>query len=195
MPRKARELIDQGIYHVFNRGNNKMSLFNGVEDYDYFRNLLRLALVVYEAKLYHYCLMSNHFHLLIQIQHADDLGKIMHEIQLKYARYFKKRNHSVGHVFQERFRSPRIPEESYYLQCGRYIERNPVHAGLVQQAEDYPYSSAAHYVLGKKDDLITPNLYYMAMGNTPEERQIRYKDFVSLEEPYGGMIDRAILVC
>ena len=136
--------------------------------------------------------MTNHFHLLLQIEQATDLGKIMHEAQLKYARYFKKKHGSVGHVFQERFRSPRIPEESYYLQCGRYIERNPVKAKMVKQTEDYPYSSAAYYVLGKKDDLITPNLYYMELGLTEEERRSRYKEFVRMDEPYQVLIDKSI---
>ena len=169
-----------------------MDLFAGAHDYECFQDHLCRALRVYHAHLFHYCLMTNHFHLLLQIERATDLGKIMHEVQLKYARYFKKRHGSVGHVFQERFRSPRIPEESYYLQCGRYIERNPVKAGIVRSPEDYPYSSAPYYVLGKKDELVTPNLYYMDLGRDAEERQQRYREFLSMEEPYQGLIDKSI---
>ena len=192
MPRKPRALVDQGIYHIFNRGNNKMSLFKDAVDFDCFRDHLSTSVRFHQAKLYHYCLMTNHFHFLLQIQKAEDLAKIMHEVQLKYARYFKKKSGFLGHVFQERFRSPQIAKESYYLQCGRYIERNPVKAGIVRHPEDYLYSSAPYYVLGKKDELITPNLYYRDLGANEEERQRRYKEFVQMEEPYQGLIDKSI---
>ncbi|MBI4358276.1 MAG: transposase [Candidatus Omnitrophica bacterium] len=193
MPRKARELMDGGIYHVFNRGNNKMDLFDEPHDYECFKTRLCHVLSTFGAHLFHYCLMTNHFHLLLQIEKAPELGKIMHEVQLKYARYFKKRRSSVGHVFQEWFRSPRIPEESCYLQCGRYIERNPLKAKIVKQAEDYPYSSARYYVLGEKDDLMTPNVYCMDLGSTGDERRMRYEEFLDMEEPYRCLIDKSIL--
>lgn len=196
MPRKARELVDEGIYHVYNRGNNKMVLFREAADYDFFRNCLGEAKRKYDPDLYHYCLMSNHFHLLLQVKRAQDLASFMHLVQMKYATYFAKRYGFVGHVFQERYRSPRIPIESYYLQCGRYIERNPVKGGVVNRPEDYPYSSAAFYVSGRADradDLITPNLYYQQMGATEEERQRNYQLFLSLEEPYSGLLDQSIL--
>lgn len=116
----------------------------------------------------------------------------MHRTQLAYARYFKKKYKFMGHVFQERFRSPRIPEESYYLQCGRYIERNPVKAGLVKDAAGYPWSSAAYYALGEPDALITPNLYYAGMGASTAERQENYQKFLSMDEPYGAIVDQAL---
>ena len=68
-----------------------------------------------------------------------------------------------------------------------------VKAGMVKQAEDYSYSSAAHYVIGKKDDLITPNLHYVELGLTREERMRRYKEFLGMEEPYEGLIDKSII--
>jgi len=195
MPRKVRELVDGGIYHIFNRGNNKMNLFMTDLDFRHFLNLIKYSATFYQAKLYHYCLMTNHFHLLLQIEKASDLSKIMHNIQLKYAQYFKMRSDFAGHIFQERFRSPRIPEESYYLQCGRYIERNPVKAGMAIRPEDYSYSSASYYALGKRDDLVTPNVYYTDLGKNQEERQARYRKFVAFDEPYDQMIEKSILLC
>ncbi len=123
MPRKPRELVDGGIYHVFNRGNDRRQLFGEPEDYQRFLGDLQRGLTERAAALYHYCLMPNHFHLLLQVQQAPDLPTLMHRLQLGYARYFKKTRAFTGHVFQERFRSPRIAAESYYLQCGRYIVR------------------------------------------------------------------------
>ncbi len=192
MPRTPRELVDGGIYHVFNRGNDRRQLFGEPEDYRCFLNHLRRGLADRPGALYHYCLMPNHFHLLLAVQHGEDLPALMHRTQLAYARYFKKTRAFTGHVFQERFRSPRIAEESYYLQCGRYIERNPVKAHLVAQAADYPYASARYYALGQPDPLVTPNPYYEAMGQVAEERQQRYREFLALEEPYAPMLDAAL---
>ena len=193
MPRKPRELVDGGIYHVFNRGNDRRSLFSKPEDYQCFLDHLGNGVSRLPAELYHYCLMPNHFHLLLKIQKRDNLAKLMHQVQLAYARYFKKTRAFIGHIFQERFRSPRIYEESYYLQCGRYIERNPVKARLVKEAAEYPYASAKFYVLGTKDPVLTPNPYYVQMGRTEGERRRRYREFLTLDEPYAQMLDAALV--
>ena len=193
MPRRPRELVDGGIYHIFNRGNDRRNLFSEPEDYQYFLNHLASGLSKRSLELYHYCLMPNHFHLLLKIQKRDDLAGLMHRLQLAYARYFKKTRAFVGHVFQERFRSPRIHEESYYLQCGRYIERNPVKAQLVEEAANHPYSSAKFYVSGVKNPLLTPNPYYEQLGKTEEERRQRYREFLAFDEPYAQMLDAALV--
>jgi len=192
MPRTPRELVDEGVYHLFNRGNNRRNLFQEKEDFQAFLQELFKAKTKFNAALYHYCLMTNHYHLLLQIPRGEDLPRLMHQVQLSYARYFKKKYSFIGRLFQERFRSPRIPGESYYLQCGRYIERNPVKAGLVQKAWDSPYSSAAFYALGSRDPLITPNLYYEETGRSEEERRANYQKFLSLDEPYGEIIEGAL---
>ena len=192
MPRKVRELEDGGIYHVFNRGNDRRDLFQDEKDFEFFLSQLLSVKHQLDSEIYHYCLMTNHFHLLVKVQKGEDLPKLMHRCQLAYARYFKKKYSFVGHVFQERFRSPRIPEESYYLQCGRYIERNPVKAGLVMEAWKYPYSSARVYGLGEKNLLVTPNLYYEEMGNSDEKRRINYQKFLAIDEPYHAIVDVAL---
>lgn len=193
MPRKAREFMAGGIYHVFNRGNNRRVLFDGKEDFECFKKMLGAGMKREAVKLYHYCLMSNHYHLFIKSEEVESLPRFMHWMQLGYARYFKKKYQTTGHVFEERYRSPRIEEESYYLQCGRYIERNPVKAKMVERAEDYPYSSARYYIYGKKDDLVTENIYYQEMGRTIEERQKAYQKFVQIEEPYAELISDQLL--
>lgn len=184
--------MDGGFYHVFNRGNDRRKLFGDPADYRFFLNKLALLIKTYESVLYHYCLMPNHFHFLLKVQKAKDLPASMHRLQLSYARYFKKAYRFTGHVFQERFRSPRISEESYYLQCGRYIERNPLRAQLVQQPEEYPYSSARFYLRGDPDGLITPNPYYQQMGNSDSERRERYRQFLALEDPYSSMVEEVL---
>lgn len=193
MPRKPREFVTGGIYHVFNRGNNRRMLFEEKPDYECFMGMLKEGQARERVKIYHYCLMSNHYHLLIRSEEAEGLPRFMHWVQLGYARYYKKKHGTTGHVFEERYRSPRIAEESYYLQCGRYIERNPVKAKLVITAEDYPYSSAGYYVRGNKDPLVTENLYYQGIGKSPEERQRSYEKFVRIDEPYAELISDQLL--
>ena len=193
MPRKPREFVAGGIYHVFNRGNNRRVLFEDGKDYDCFKGMLGKGQERERVSLFHYCLMSNHFHLLARSEEKESLYRFMHWVQLGYARYFKKRHKTTGHIFEERYRSPRIAEESYYLQCGRYIERNPVKAKMVMYAEDYPYSSAAYYVKGIRDPLLTENLYYQDMGKTPERRQKNYTRFIRMDEPYAELINDQLL--
>ena len=171
MPRKVRELVDNGIYHVYNRGNNRKNLFEDCEDFQTYLAMLGVAKEKYEADIFHYCLMTNHYHFLMRVKKGESLGPLMHKVQLSYVRYYKKKYSYCGHVFQERYRSPRIHEESYYLQCGRYIERNPVKAGMVEESDEYPYSSASFYTTGQRDNLITANLYYADMGRSDDERQ------------------------
>jgi len=192
VPRKKRQLIDSGIYHVYNRGNDRQSLFRQDEDYQFFLDRLQKEKETLRAKIYHYCLMSNHFHLLLEVTSGGDLPVLMHRLQLSYARYFKTKHKFIGHLFQSRFKSPSIPSESYYLQCGRYIERNPVKANLVKEAFQYPWSSACFYTHGKESALITPNLYYDQLGSTQKERQGRYMDFLSFDEPYASAINREL---
>ena len=193
MPRKPREFVDGGIYHVFNRGNNRRRLFKSEEDFHCFLKILKKAQTQYPVKLFHYCLMNNHYHLLVQNVKKTALPKFMHWLQLAYVRFFKKKYQTTGHLFEERFRGPRIAEESYYLQCGRYIERNPVEAGLVSRAEEYPYSSAPYYGQGIKNDLITPDPYYVEMGRSDAERQKNYLRFLSLADPYSAMIQNQLM--
>ncbi len=157
MPRKPREFVDGGIYHVFNRGNNRKDLFRCGEDFACFLKLLSSSQEKYDIRVFHYCLMTNHFHFLLRSEVKEGLPRFMHWLQLGYARYFKRKYHTTGHIFEERFRSPRIAEESYYLQCGRYIERNPIKAKIASNAWDYPYSSASYYAIGAKDRV---NLFF-----------------------------------
>ncbi len=192
MPRKMRFLTDGGIYHVFSRGNNRQALFRCPGDYHYYLATLQKLKDEMGIAIYHYCLMGNHIHLLMKINQKSNLPKMMHRLQLSYTAYYKRHYEYVGHLYQGRYRSPHIKEESYYLQCGRYIERNPVRAKIVKRAEQYFYSSAAYYVLGKKDSLVTPNIFYEPMGKDLNERRKAYSQFLSFEEPYLGIIEKEL---
>lgn len=192
MPRQKRTLIDNGIYHLFNRGNNRQPLFHAPADFKTCLKLILYAKEKYAVTIFHYCLMENHYHFLAQIKKAGDLSFFAHSFQFRYAQYSKCLYGSTGHMFQERFRSLLIGEESYYLQCGRYIERNPVKSGKVVRAEDYPFSSAGYYVFGRKDPLVTPNPYYLGLAKTNTLRRRKYRDFLKIDEPYRHLLDKTI---
>jgi putative transposase len=131
--------------------------------------------------------------MLLQLENGRHLPRIMQRVLFGYVRYYKKKMKYVGHLWQGRYKCLLIGKESYLLECGRYIERNPLRAGMVQRLDDYRWSSYVYYANGKPDDLIEPNPYYEQMGFNPEERQSNYRDFVRLENPYSGIIDQTLI--
>jgi putative transposase len=110
-----------------------------------------------------------------------------------YARWYAHRTGYSGHVWQGRYKSPRIAQESYYLEAGRYIERNPLRAKLVHGLKDYPWSSYLAYAYGQSNPLVDEDPYYAQLGKTPFEHQTAYRDFVRLESPYAPMLDRELV--
>jgi hypothetical protein len=111
-------------------------------------------LEVYEVAILHYCLMPNHVHLLVQVEKAAHLPKFMQGILQVYAHHFKKQYEEVGFVFQNRYKSNLIENDSYLLECGRYIERNPLRAMLTEDLFTYPWSSFSFYAKGIDDGII-----------------------------------------
>src|SRR5438552_17140619 len=130
----------------------------------------------FDVHLYHYCLMDNHFHLLLQLAQPRQLSRLMASMLVAYVRYFQYG--FVGHVFQGRFKSPAIEADSYLLSCGRYIERNPVEANLVQDAWQYCWSSCRTYALGVNDTLLASNPWYEQWSQDSTRRQVLWHEFV-----------------
>ena len=116
----------------------------------------------------------------------------MQYLLFEYSRWYRRQTSYTGHLWQGRYKSPLIEKESYFLECGRYIERNPVRAKLVQDAKDYLYSSYRYYAYGEADDLIDEDPYYVHLGQSSEERQKKYRDFVKLDGPYDRIIDQTL---
>ena len=159
----------------------------------YFLDLLARAKATYPAKLYHDCLMSNHVYVLLEIATAEHLPKFMQLVLQGYARWYGKRHSYSGHVWQGRDKSPLVEKESYYLEAGRYIERNPLRAKLVQDLKDYPWSSYLAYADGQSNALVDEDPYYAQLGKSPVDRQTVYRKFVRLESPYAPMLDRELV--
>jgi putative transposase len=194
MPRHPRRLQDHGFYHVIARANNRLFVFQSFRDFAFFKVLLHRAKEEHRFRLFHYCLMSNHFHLLVQLERANSLPRIAQALLFGYSSYYRKRRGYVGHLWQGRYKSPLIEKESYLLQCAAYIERNPLRAGMVGNLSDYPWSSYPYYALGRNDSIIDKNpLYDEHFGVLEQEARGRYRAFIALENPYESKLDQALI--
>lgn len=195
MPRRARVLIDGGYYHILTRGNDRRKLFRYKSDYRYFINILKKYLAKSNLNILNYCIMPNHIHLLIRAEIAQELPKFMQGVLQVYADCFRKKYNSTGFVFQNRYKSLLIEKDSYLFEYGRYIERNPLRAGIVQNLSDYEFSSYAFYAEGIKDKLITVmNPLYLELAQNEIERRQLYKKHVLTERPYEVIVDQALRI-
>jgi len=148
MPRKPRIEI-AGYYHIINRGVEQRTIFEDAQDYEYFEELMCFYAKSYGITLHNYCLMSNHYHLLIEIQ-EQNLSKFMRQVNMNYSIYFNKKYKRVGHLWQGRFKSWYVTDEAYLYTLMCYIEQNPLKAHMVKELAEYPYSSY-HYFLDYKN--------------------------------------------
>jgi REP element-mobilizing transposase RayT len=179
MSRQPRAEVESGIYHVLARGNRKQDTF--LDDADRLRYLRILEVVVgrMEWMCMSYCLMGNHVHLLIETR-LPNLGAGMHCLQGKYAQYFNRRHGFVGHLFQDRFKSPQIETDPQLWQTAKYIALNPVAAGLCVKPEEYPWSSHAGIVNGTAPAWLAAARLESYFGSQGGEGIRRYDDFVNL---------------
>ncbi len=128
--------------------------------------------------------MPNHVHLLLHSELRETLSKYLQRVNLSYSCWYRKRYEFCGHVWQGRFRSSPIEKESYLTECGRYIERNPLNAGIVSSPEEYRWSSYHFYAEGTPDPLVTPTPMYLGFGADDAERRRRYRDYLTADRPY-----------
>jgi putative transposase len=185
MPRHPRFLPPDNYYHIMNRGNNHMPIFICDDDYRFYLEKLAELKNEHPFDLYHYCLMGTHLHLLVKVTKESDFSNFSKRLNLSYFSYFKKNYGFDGHFWQGRFKSQLISDDIYFIQCGKYIELNPVKAGMVELPEDYPWSSYGHYAFGDKNNLLTEDLFYQELGTNDQTRQIEFRKIVvdqSIEE-------------
>lgn len=195
MPRKPRVLVDGGYYHIVTRGIDCRRLFRYDQDYRYFLELISKYLLKFQVQVIHYCLMPNHLHLLVRADRAVDLPKFLQVVLQVYASFFRKKYRSTGFVFQNRYKSRFINSDSYLLECGRYIERNPLRAKIESDLSEYPWSSYLFYANGKESTIIkTSNPLYLSLGNNAQERQQKYREYLLQERPYEHIVDNAFRI-
>ena len=140
MPRLPRQKSESGIYHIMLRGINQQTIFEDEEDYLKFIETLKEYKAVSGYKVFAYCLMSNHIHILIKVE-KEDLDLIMKRIGGSYVYWYNWKYYRKGHLFQDRFKSEVVEDDAYFLTVLRYIHQNPVKAGIIKNIDQYKYSS------------------------------------------------------
>ncbi|MCX5677835.1 MAG: transposase [Candidatus Omnitrophica bacterium] len=194
MARQGRLLVDGGIYHITSRGHNRYKLFHSLDDYTIYKKLIKDYKKKFIFDVFHYCPMPNHTHILLRVNKGDELPSIMQGINQSYANHYKKCYKLIGNLFQGRYKSVFVDNDEYLLECGRYIERNPLRAGIVTDLLDYHFSSYNFYANGRKDDIITPNPCYLELSNDPKERMKLYREYILKKRPYETIIDKGLKI-
>ena len=159
MPRTARLLLENACYHVITRGNRKQRTFLEDSDFETYLGLLSGYRRRFPFKLYSYCLMPNHVHLLLDPQEPPVLARVLRGINLRYAQYFNEKYKKVGHLWQDRFKSFVVDRDTYLLKLMTYIEMNPVRAEIAQDPLAYPWSSYKARVTGKGGEFLDEVVY------------------------------------
>lgn len=193
MPRNSRFILDDAIYHIIQRGHNKAVLFKEQSDFERFKMIIKAYKDRFLFELYHYCFMANHIHLILKIIKKEDLSQLMKGMLQTYSFYFRRKYDYSGYLYEGRYKSIYIDKDKYLLECGRYIERNPVRAGIVDDPTKYPWSSYNYYAKDKIDDIIVCDPLFEALANTRSERKKIYVNYVSQARPYEILLDKAIL--
>ena len=178
MARLPRLTVPGYLHHVLQRGNNRQAIFVDAADYTHMLGLLAAQARQNQVAVHAYVLMGNHLHLLATPATAEGLPRMMQAVGRSYVRYFNQRHQRTGTLWEGRYRSTIMQPERYLLACMVYIALNPVRAGLVAQAADYPWSSHAHSLGLRADPLVTPHALYWALGNTPFAREAAYAALV-----------------
>jgi putative transposase len=176
MARPRRIQIADLTQHVFNRGNNRSDIFRSAKDYAAFLLALRDASIRYQLDVHSYALMTNHFHLVATPRTATGLSDAMQVVGTKYVRYFNRRYTRTGRLFEGPFKASVIETEAYWFTCMRYVELNPVRAGLVTDPAVYRWSSYRSNALGVRDMLIVQHPLYLSLGESEASRQTSWRE-------------------
>ena len=180
MARTPRKRSESDIYHVMNRGVGHCIIFEDDRDRRQFLSILAQALKKYDALLHAWCLMDNHYHLLLKVS-FDDLPHLMHSVNLRYAQYFNRRYGRDGWLFGAPYKSEPITSDEHFLTVLRYIHRNPEKAGIAKTC-DYRWSSYREYV--KKPRLIRPKLALSMLSGKKG-----FRSFHEIDDPACDCID------
>jgi putative transposase len=161
--------------HVIQRGNNRQPCFFDDVDYTFYLQCLREAAHKYACHVYAYVLMTNHVHLLVSGTRVGDLSSLLQALGRRYVRYINTHYQRTGTLWEGRFRSSLVESERYFLTCSRYIELNPVRAGLVTDPAEYRWSSYHRHGHGVGDAWLTDHETYRALGPDDACRQTAYR--------------------
>ncbi|MDO8425788.1 MAG: transposase [bacterium] len=181
MPRQPRIDAPGVLFHVINRGNGRQAVFRTKGDRVEYLELIERFKERHPVLLYHYVLMSNHVHFLLEAETPGAIAGFMHDVTLAHTVRTNHRRKSVGHVWQGRYKAIPIETDEHFLQCGRYIELNPVRAKMVQHPKEYPWSSYDVYAAGSARTIVDIHPLYEDLGARPATRQRHYRDVMEME--------------
>ena len=186
MPRVGRVVLPNYPHHIVQRGHNRQVIFAADRDYEYYLETLSEYRDVYGVRVYAWCLMTNHIHLIVEPPNeVARLGQLMKRLSGRQTRYVNRLEGRSGTLWESRYKSSPIQTDEYLLACFRYIELNPVRARMVTDAGEYRWSSYNARISGK--GLVIPNddPCYLALGDSVEVRQLRYQEYVQSAIPTG----------
>ncbi|HAJ92340.1 MAG TPA: transposase [Gammaproteobacteria bacterium] len=175
MARHKRLVLPGQPQHVIQRGINRDVVFVDEEDYRFYLDSLKQVCQKYRCRLHAYVLMTNHAHLLITPATDDGLGKTLQSLGRRYVQNFNDKYQRTGTLWEGRYKSALIDTERYLLTCYRYIEMNPVRAGMVSTPGEYPWTSYHFNALGTSDSLVSPHPLYLRLGGAADERYSAYR--------------------
>ena len=189
MPRRPRVVLPHVPLHLIQRGNNRQLCFVADDDYRFYLDCLKEFAGNTGCRVHAYVLMTNHVHLLISADGSDAPGALMKALGQRYVQYFNRTYRRSGSLWEGRYRSCLTQAEDYLLACQRYIELNPVRAGMVAHPADYPWSSYRANAQGDEDALVTPHEIYLGLGVTQASRLAAYRELFRSElEP--GLVEQ-----
>ena len=187
MPRRVRIHLDGVPLHIVQRGHNRAPCFFAQADYRAYLAWLDESLREVSCALHAYVLMTNHVHLLLTPSRADSVPKAMISLGRRYVQYINRTYRRTGTLWDSRYKSSTVQAEKYLLTCQRYIELNPVLAGMVDDPVHYQWSSYRANALGEADGLLTRHALYEALGRTDPGRQSAYRTL------FRSQLDRAAI--
>ncbi|MBC8318713.1 MAG: transposase [Desulfobulbaceae bacterium] len=175
MPRQPRIVLPNCPHHIIQRGHNRQVVFAGDDDFLYYLDNLKEWKTELGCKVYAYCLMTNHVHLVINPgDNPENLGLLMKRVAGRQTRYVNKMKKRTGSLWEGRYKSSPIYANKYLLACCRYVELNPFHAGMVEDPGQYRWSSLPAKVGLKKQPWLDFDPFYLSLGNSPVERAEKY---------------------
>lgn len=175
MARRNRACPAGVAQHVIQRGNNRQPCFGGTEDFAAYAHWLREAADRFGVAIHAWVFMTNHVHLLVTPSIDNAISRMMQNLGRRYVRYFNHVHHRSGTLWEGRFKACLVQDTEYLLHCYRYIELNPVRAGIVSDPADYRWSSYRVNALGVDSNLCTPHPEYRALGELPGRLSV-YRD-------------------
>ena len=175
MPRRSRLVLPNTPMHIIQRGNNRQDCFFDDEDYAAYLRWLREIANKTQCAVHAYALLSNHVHLLLTPANAASISDLMRLLGQRYVQYINRAYNRTGTLWEGRYRSCVTTEDRYVIGCYQYIELNPVRNQLVDQPEDYRWSSYAINAQGEPSNLIQPHAAYLKLGKQPVQRVAAYR--------------------